>query len=214
MRRILDAAIEVFAAEGYDGTSTRALAERAKVNLPAIQYYFGSKEGLYRAAIDHIAGFIEARMAPAVAHAEAALAAGESATDELIALIGGMLDGFIDLVTCSGAPPAAGMLIARAEIENAAALDPLQQVVFRLIFHPCMALVGRLLGRSAEDEEVKIRTFAIFGQALVFKNHGTKAGACPALGWAALDQTRLETIRGVLRAQTNAILRAALSERA
>ncbi len=36
MRRILEAAIEVFAAEGYDGASTRALAERAKVNLPAI----------------------------------------------------------------------------------------------------------------------------------------------------------------------------------
>ena len=50
--RILQAALEVFAAEGYDGASTRTLAQRAGVNLPALQYYFGSKEGLYRAVID------------------------------------------------------------------------------------------------------------------------------------------------------------------
>jgi len=45
-RRILETAIEVFAREGYEGTSTRELAAAAGVNLPAIQYYFGSKEGL------------------------------------------------------------------------------------------------------------------------------------------------------------------------
>ena len=45
-RRILEAALEMFATVGYEGTSTRHLAERAGVNLPAIQYYFGSKEGL------------------------------------------------------------------------------------------------------------------------------------------------------------------------
>ncbi len=54
-RRILLAAIEVFADEGYEGASTRSLASHAGVNAPAIQYYFGSKEGLYRAVIAHIA---------------------------------------------------------------------------------------------------------------------------------------------------------------
>ena len=53
-RRILETALALFAAEGFDSASTRAIAEQAGVNLPAIQYYFGSKEGLYRAAIAHI----------------------------------------------------------------------------------------------------------------------------------------------------------------
>src|SRR5512146_1360938 len=74
MRRILDAAIEVFAAEGYEGASTRALADRAKVNLPAIQYYFGSKEGLYRAAIGQIVAIVELHLAPAAAKVAEALA--------------------------------------------------------------------------------------------------------------------------------------------
>src|SRR5260370_11343639 len=82
-RRILDAALEVFAAEGYEGASTRRLAERAGVNLPAIPYYFGSKEGLYRAVIGRIIRDTEAHMAPLAARVEAALARHDTPREEL-----------------------------------------------------------------------------------------------------------------------------------
>lgn len=211
-RRILEAAIEVFADEGYEGASTRLLAERAKVNLPAIQYYFGSKEGLYRAAIAHIAQFVESRMAATANRVLSALVADRLGEAELRALVCEMLDGFLDLVSCRDIPSSAGRLIARAEIEDATALDTLQQTVMRVVFQPCMTVLACLLGRPAEDEQIKIRVLAIFGQALVFKNHGTRTGACPALGWHDLDTVRLDTIRGILRQQTEAILRAAMSE--
>lgn len=210
-RRILLAAIEVFAEEGYEGASTRSLASHAGVNAPAIQYYFGSKEGLYRAAIGHIANLVEARLAPVSQQIAAALA-GRPAPKELAALLLDLLDGFIDLVTCRGIPEAAALLIARAEIENAAALDALQQAVMRLAFGPATAIVARLLGLAESDEEVKIRTFTIFGQALVFKKRATKMGACPALGWTELDDTQIERIASILREQTEAILRAAIEK--
>src|SRR5579863_9671866 len=138
-RRILLAAIEVFAEEGYEGASTRSLAGRAGVNAPAIQYYFGSKEGLYRAAIGHIAGLVEERLAPVTTRVAASLAA-QPAAPELTALLLDLLDGFVDLVTCRGIPEAAALLIARAEIENAAALDVLQQAVVRMAFQPAVAI--------------------------------------------------------------------------
>ena len=50
--RILRAGIELFAAKGYAGTSTRELAAAADVNLAMISYYFGSKVGLLQAIID------------------------------------------------------------------------------------------------------------------------------------------------------------------
>lgn len=46
--RIFDAAREVFAERGFDGSSTRAIAERAGMNQALVHYYFGSKEKLYR----------------------------------------------------------------------------------------------------------------------------------------------------------------------
>lgn len=44
--RILDIAQELFAERGFDGVSVRELAQAAEVNLAAINYYFGSKDGL------------------------------------------------------------------------------------------------------------------------------------------------------------------------
>jgi AcrR family transcriptional regulator len=211
-RRILLAAIEVFADEGYEGASTRSLASRAGVNAPAIQYYFGSKEGLYRAVIAHIANLVEERLAPLAQRITAALT-GEPTPPELTALLLDLLDGFLDLVVCRGIPEAAALLLARAEIENAAALDALQQAVLRLAFGPAFAVVARLLGLAESDEEVKIRTFMIFGQAMVFKKRTSKMGACPALGWAELDDKQIKTIATILREQAEAILRAAMEKK-
>ncbi|HLI19904.1 MAG TPA: CerR family C-terminal domain-containing protein [Stellaceae bacterium] len=204
-RRILLASLEVFAEEGYEGASTRSLASRAGVNAPAIQYYFGSKEGLYRAAIAHIANLVERRLGPVAEQIRAALA-GKPSAQELAGLLLDLLDGFLDLVMCRGIPEAAALLIARAEIEDAAALDALQQAVIRLAFGPAIAVIARLLGRAEDDEEVKIRAFTIFGQAIVFKKCATKMGACPALGWSDLDDARIKMIASILREQTEAIL--------
>lgn len=47
--RLLEAGLRLFAQQGYSKTSTRELAEEAKVNVASISYYFGDKAGLYRA---------------------------------------------------------------------------------------------------------------------------------------------------------------------
>lgn len=53
---LLDAAVHEFAACGFEGTSTRAIAARAGTHQPQITYHFGSKEELWRAAIDQLFG--------------------------------------------------------------------------------------------------------------------------------------------------------------
>lgn len=47
-QRLLDAALDVFAAKGYAGARVQEIADRAGVNKQLINYYFDSKEGLYR----------------------------------------------------------------------------------------------------------------------------------------------------------------------
>ena len=44
--RILDVAEREFMAHGYEGTSMRMITNAADVNLAAVNYHFGSKEGL------------------------------------------------------------------------------------------------------------------------------------------------------------------------
>ncbi|MDB5959176.1 MAG: TetR family transcriptional regulator [Massilia sp.] len=47
--RLLNAAMRLFAAQGFATTSTREIALAAGTNIAAISYYFGDKAGLYRA---------------------------------------------------------------------------------------------------------------------------------------------------------------------
>jgi len=49
---ILDIAESAFSEFGYEGTSTRLLANRAGINMAMLNYYFGSKDGLLKAVMD------------------------------------------------------------------------------------------------------------------------------------------------------------------
>lgn len=50
-RALLLAGRELFATEGFDGTTVRAVAERAGVNQALLFRYFGNKEGLFAEAV-------------------------------------------------------------------------------------------------------------------------------------------------------------------
>jgi AcrR family transcriptional regulator len=53
-QKLLDAAIEAFSENGFKGTSTRDIADRAGVHHPLITYHFKNKDQLWRAATDRI----------------------------------------------------------------------------------------------------------------------------------------------------------------
>jgi AcrR family transcriptional regulator len=55
-QRLLDAAIQAFSENGFKGTSTRDIAERAGVHHPLITYHFKNKDQLWRAAADRVFG--------------------------------------------------------------------------------------------------------------------------------------------------------------
>jgi AcrR family transcriptional regulator len=55
---ILQAAEKLFAAQGFEGTSTRQIAKEAGANMSMINYYYGSKEGVFTEIMsDRIKGF-------------------------------------------------------------------------------------------------------------------------------------------------------------
>jgi AcrR family transcriptional regulator len=61
--RILNAALRAFATHGYDGVSVRTLNKELGVSHSAIYQRFGSKDGLWHAAVDHGFGRITRHMA-------------------------------------------------------------------------------------------------------------------------------------------------------
>ncbi|MCH9696352.1 MAG: TetR/AcrR family transcriptional regulator [Gammaproteobacteria bacterium] len=53
-QKLLDAAIQAFSENGFKGTSTRDIAERAGVHHPLITYHFKNKDQLWRAAAQKV----------------------------------------------------------------------------------------------------------------------------------------------------------------
>ena len=51
---LLDAALQEFAAHGFEGASTRRIAAAAGTHQPQINYHFESKDALWKAAVDHL----------------------------------------------------------------------------------------------------------------------------------------------------------------
>jgi len=65
--RILVAALQVFAEQGFDGARTRDIAERAGANLGLLTYYFEGKENLWRAAVTRAFDELNANLAEVAA---------------------------------------------------------------------------------------------------------------------------------------------------
>src|SRR5262245_38276961 len=65
---IINAAIELFAEKGFEGSSIRDLAARADVNVAMVNYYFGSKEKLFEAIVEHKASFMRGKLDEIVAN--------------------------------------------------------------------------------------------------------------------------------------------------
>ena len=68
-RRLIEAGSSVFAARGFEGATTRAIAEKAGVALASLPYHFKTKESLWMAVCDEAFG----RFAERMAHARASI---------------------------------------------------------------------------------------------------------------------------------------------
>ena len=204
-RRILETALSLFAAEGFDSASTRAIAEQAGVNLPAIQYYFDNKEGLYRAAIAHIGEQAAQAIAPITARVQATLDAGTPGRAQLIDLLCEMVDALVTLFLDDALPGRESriLFVSRVEIEHTAALDPLNEIMRQKVLAPTRALVGRLVDRPPDDEEVALRTLMIIGQAKIFCSRSVVR----ALGWETVGERHVDAVKTLVRQHTRAICR-------
>ena len=71
--QLLVVARDLFVRRGYDAVSVREITSRAKANLGAITYHFGSKKALYHAAVESITSALSQAVVGATRHSGAPL---------------------------------------------------------------------------------------------------------------------------------------------
>jgi AcrR family transcriptional regulator len=194
-RRLLEAGIELFAELGYERASTRAIARRARVSLPALQYYFGGKEGLHRACAQYITADVRSRLGPAAERVRLALARRDLARAELLELLRAVVEPFLEGLA-TDRPESWALFFARAQGEHSAAFDVIFQQISGRLLALVTEIIGRLLGRSPASPEVAIRAVAIVGQTALVRR--ARPIILRVLGWPDFEGERLKTLKEVL----------------
>jgi AcrR family transcriptional regulator len=164
--RLLAAAAALFAERGFFGTTVRQIAERARVNIAAGHYHFGSKQELYlevtRRQFEQIAAQLTAR------HASASPAEIKAASrEEIVAMLRVRIETM--LAHLVGPPPSIhGQLMQREMCDPS---DALPLIVDRFI-RPHKELMQGLVARLApglSEEEVERCCFSIVGQVFIYR---------------------------------------------
>jgi AcrR family transcriptional regulator len=91
---LIEAARDIFSRNGFDGASVRMITSAADANLGAVTYHFGSKRGLYEAAL-------ETGLRPLLHRVRSAAGRQGSAIDRMIAVV----EAYFDHLAEHGALP-------------------------------------------------------------------------------------------------------------
>lgn len=180
--RLLASAEAVFAEHGFHSATTREICRRAGVNIAAISYHFGDKQGLYLAVIEEIGRSIEARHPLKFERTRDAEA-------DLARFIGAFIDRILDDSVLAWR----WKIIAREFVEPTTAMDEVVRRMIRPNFEFLRELVGAVLGRDAgkDDPLVTMCAASVIGQALMYKNC---AGVCERLFGACSSRGGVEAL--------------------
>ncbi|HTG45447.1 MAG TPA: TetR/AcrR family transcriptional regulator [Verrucomicrobiae bacterium] len=130
---ILNVAEELFANDGLDRVSVRDITDAAKVHLGAVNYHFGSKDGL-------IAAVFERRVSPLNQERIAALDAAERASAGGIPSIEAILEAFIrPALSCCHGSSTSGTPFAKLFGRSLAESRPELEALLSQQFAPVIA---------------------------------------------------------------------------
>lgn len=155
VRRILDAAADEFARHGFIAARIRDIVDAAGVNLAAVNYHFGGKEGLYRETLAMLAKRTQADV-PRESAEVRALPAEEQLRIFSRIIIGRFLGG-------ERAAPMSRIL-AHELLDPTPEFDRLLAEVAGPQFERLTVLVAKLLGPQASAEEISLASFSVAGQ--------------------------------------------------
>lgn len=199
--QLVAAALRLFGRDGYEATSTRAIAAAAGANISSIAYHFGGKEGLRLACADAVAARIE-QVAQAIPEDAAALSAAEAR-----ARLRRLLRRLVTFLTGTpAAEDAVGFLLRELSEPGSPVLGRLYDVLVERRHRALCAVWAAATGRDADSEDVRLAVFALVGQAVYFRL------AAPIvqrrMGWDGYPRAGTQAIARRLLANLDAMLAA------
>lgn len=157
--RLLEAAGEVFAEQGFKAATVREICTKAGANVAAVNYHFGGKEGLYKAVFRHAH-----RCAVGEAEQAVLMAQGPSPEEKMSLFV----RGFLANIFAEGQAAWHGKLMSREMAEPTAAMDELAREDIRPRAAVLESICRELLGRGATLELSQFCARSVIGQMIFY----------------------------------------------
>jgi len=167
-QRLIDAGLEIFGTYNLEGATTRQLAELAGVNQAAIPYYFGGKEGLYFAVIEHLFSANFAVIGPVVIALQGELASKKPTRDEALALLKKLLNTMLERILARKASSTWARIIMREQMQPTQAFSLIYEKGIRRVHEAVAMLLAIILEKKPTDRRVILRSHMVVGQILIF----------------------------------------------
>lgn len=151
---LIKAATPLFAQQGYEATRTRDIADRAKANVSAINYHFGSKMGLYQAVIEHLSRSMHEAHPVDPAQAEPL---------DPEARLHWVIRNMVSRIIAKSADDRLRICL-REFVEPTEALDFINQELAGPAWRHIASIVGPVVGRELTKEELDRFTASVIGQ--------------------------------------------------
>ncbi len=197
---LIRAGLLLFGEHGFKATSTRMLSQESGANISAIPYYFGGKEGLYTAVIEHIAEQINLTVGPVYAKIEAELNNGESDDSRAKEHLKTILDALAHLFVESEDAKSWALLILKEQLKPTTAYDIIYNNVMKHVHEVLSALIAQLSGGKRDDPITIARAQSLMGQVLIFLSG--RETLLRRMGVKKLQPAHITMIKGMLWQQT------------
>ena len=156
-QNIIEVATELFAKNGFDGTSIRDICKKADVNISMISYYFGGKKELYEKIVakfvEKIINYMKSNLGFSQFPQDLNHLSKEQKIDLMLKSLGHIIDYFYqDNVSDSEI-----MIIFREQMTSGVPINAQGYIMFK-------KLLASILGKDENDREIVLRTVSIMGQ--------------------------------------------------
>lgn len=201
--RLIEAGLDIFGEHGFAAATTRTIADHAGVNLAAIPYHFGGKEGLYNAVIEFIVATIQQKLIPIVSAINEQLDTSALIPEEATALLEKLLSALIEFIVGSEEAPRFSRIILREQMTPSNSYAS----IYHGVMQPTLTVIAKLVGiitSSGFTEEVQIRAFALTGQIMAFRF--ARETLVRTLGLYGYSTEETQIIKKLLLEQTRATL--------
>ncbi|OGV36851.1 MAG: hypothetical protein A2X48_15770 [Lentisphaerae bacterium GWF2_49_21] len=202
--RLIRAGIAIFAVYGYEGASTRMLASEAKVNLAAIPYYFGGKEGLYHAVIRSIVDFGRRKIFPKIMEVKEKLDSGNPSRKELVRMLEELMSNYVGLVTSDETPHVARIMF-QEQLQPTKAFSIFYDDLLKEEHSVVTAIIARLLKIHPNSREAIVNAHALLGHVMIFL--AGRALILRRLGQVKFTEADAELLQKTMKQHVRAIFR-------